>query len=741
MGKTSQEHNLAGLESQRAGDLIGAKDQFLASLNQNPSDGVALYSLASIETQFGNYAEALQYATKAIEVQPQFAPSHLAATIILSKLGRLEEALLHCKLALERDPNLTGAAQLRDSIQKLLNPSDLAPKTNPRVEELNRLALTYQSSGHPQVAKQRFFEVLSLDPQNFVALYSLGVIASQCDQLEEALSFLLRACESSPTNPTAHFAFATTLQQAGLHEKALLHFDKAIELDPGYIQAYTNKSSLLHALNRQKDALLALEGGLSVQPQEPKLLGNKGYILTEFKENAWAAQVFEQLLKVDPKYPFAEGLHAFARMHVCDWSQFSESKSKIIQGISEGEAVCNPLSLKAIIDSASVQLEATKIFVKNRYSTDFKPMWNGEPYRHRYPRVAFLSADFREHPVGYLLIGMIEELRKRKIETIGVSFGISDGSELYRRYRNAFTHYLECNSKPAIEVARFIRGLETDIAIDLSGYTSGSKIEVLAHRPAPRQATYLGYPGTVALPYIDTLIADHVVTPTDLRDCYGEPHILRLGHCYLPRDTSIIPNNVTLNRAEHGLPTNGVVLCSFSHSYKINPDTFDAWVQLLLAFPDSVLWLARMHQDVEKNLRSEAYRRGVNTERLVFASRLPKIEDHLARYSLADIYLDTFPYNGHTTASDALFAGVPIVTKCGQGFASRVGASLLSDLGLKDWIASDWSQYVEIAEAILQSPLAARRRLSEAKEAKSWPPSPCAQADEFMKIIQQMVTE
>jgi predicted O-linked N-acetylglucosamine transferase (SPINDLY family) len=330
-------------------------------------------------------------------------------------------------------------------------------------------------------------------------------------------------------------------------------------------------------------------------------------------------------------------------------------------------------------------------------------MWRGETYRHRKKRVGFLSADFREHPVGYLLVGLIENLDSQRIETYGFSCGIRDGSELYRRYRNAFDHYLDCKDKTSHEIARLMRAMEIDVAIDLSGYTAGSRLEVLSHRPCPAQATYLGFPGGLNLPYIDYLIADRVTVPEEMQKYYREK-LLYLPHCYLPRDTSVRPSEITPNREDFGLPSDGAVFCSFNHDYKITPGLFTVWMDLLRENPKSVLWLMKLNEDAQGNLAKSADACGVDPARLIFATRVPRIEDHLARYRLADVCLDTFPYNGHTTTSDALLAGLPVVSIAGRGFASRVASSLLADQASHQAVVGSLEAYKSAVQVIINAP-------------------------------------
>ena len=268
--------------------------------------------------------------------------------------------------------------------------------------------------------------------------------------------------------------------------------------------------------------------------------------------------------------------------------------------------------------------------------------------------------------------------------------------ELWKRYRCAFDHYIDAKNIPSLELAKLLRAMEIDIAIDLSGHTEGTRLDVLSHRPAPVQMTYLGFPGTLGLPFIDYLIADPRIIPPELKKHYAEK-ILYLPHCYLPRDSSVVPSPITPKRSDFGLPEEGFVFCSFNHDYKINPPLFKVWMDLLKEVPDSVLWLMKLNDAAHANLIESARNYGVDSKRIIFASRLPRVEDHLARYRLADVFIDTFPYNGHTTASDALRAGIPVVTLCGSSYSSRVALSLLYDLGMPELSFYSHNEYQKMA--------------------------------------------
>jgi len=341
-------------------------------------------------------------------------------------------------------------------------------------------------------------------------------------------------------------------------------------------------------------------------------------------------------------------------------------------------------------------LTCVKIFADHLFPVKNKALWQGEKYGHDKIRLAYVSPDFREHPVGHLMAGVIEHHDKSKFETIAISLGIDDKGSLRQRFEQAFDQFIDVRGKKSWEIAELIRTLEVDILVDLAGYTADSRTDVFAYRPAPIQVNYLGYPGSLGVDYMDYILADKVVIPKEHQAFYAEK-VAYLPDAYLPTDSTLKISERTPTREEMGLPATGVVFCSFNHDYKINPPMFDVWMRLLDQVPGSVLWLMKLNEPAQRNLRREAEQRGIEPDRLVFATRIPLVEDHLARYRLADMFLDTTPYNAHTTASDALRVGLPVVTYLGNTFSGRVAASLLHAIGLPELITHSLEEYEALA--------------------------------------------
>lgn len=681
------------IQYQTQGDFANAKALFKNVIEVEPRNFVALHSLAVIAHNLEQFDEAIQFCTSALGVNPTFATTYFVRARCNFRQQNIKAAQRDIELALKIDPKLDGASDLKALINSQIRSID-----NPAHQEASALlhqAIALQSSGKMLEAKQVFKKVIELDQTNFAAIYSLGVLESQTDNSESALSYFTLASQVDPENALGHFALGTHLQSLGLHEAALESLDRSIQLDPTHIPSYNNKTTLLHNMNRHLDAIKTADAALKFNPDDLDSLCHIGYLHTEFKQFTTAATYFRRLLDLSPTYPYANGLHMFARLHSCDWSTYEQNTADIIKGLKEGRKVCNPFAIMSISDDAALAQKCAEIFGAHKFAPSKEQLWNGEVYRHRKKRIAFISSDFREHPVGYLLIGLIEAMKRDRVELTCLSLGIRDGSELYNRYRLAFDNYLDCADKTSSEIANLIRSYEIDVAIDLSGYTAGSRLDILAKRPAPVQATYLGYPGTLGLPYIDYIIADRNTIPEHLSKHYSEK-IAYLPKCYLPRDSNVVPSPETKRKSDYGLPEYGRVLCSFNHDYKISPPIFSAWMEILKEFPDCTLWLMKLNEDAQGNLTKEALKQGVDPSRIVYATRVPSVEEHLARYRLADLGLDTYPYNGHTTTSDALLSGLPVITISGEIFASRVAGSLLNDYNLNELVAENIQEYKEL---------------------------------------------
>ena len=567
-------------------------------------------------------------------------------------------------------------------------------------------AVELQNAGRIAEAEPRFRAILAADPNQPIALYSLAVILMQAPRSPggnttvQALALVDRGVAAAPHFAPLWLVRAMLLQAIGRKEEALQSYDEAVRVKPDCTEALINSGALLRDMHRHVEAIERFNQVLTIDPNHESALGNCGILLTEFKRSDKAIAMFERLLAINPDYAYGLGLLIYERLHACDWTDLATTSQRITEGLRAGKRVCKTLALMAISGSASDHFLAARIFSRQYCPKQPVSLWQGERYAHDRIRIAYVSPDLREHPVGHLMAGVFERHDKSRFETIAISLGVDDSSRLRARMRNAFDHFIDVRGQDSLQIARLMREMEVDIAIDLAGYTSDSRTDVFAYRPAPVQVGYLGYPGTMGSDYFDFILGDHTVIPPEHEPFYSE-EVVRLPDTYLPTDAGITISDHTPTRAECGLPETGSVLCSFSHDYKIHPDMFEVWMRILRKTPGSVLWLVSRNEFTQANLRRAAEQAGVDAGRLVFAGRVPRVEDHLARYRLADVFLDTAPYNAHTTAADALMAGLPVVTWLGNAFPSRVAASLLRAIGMPELVTNSLDDYEALVLKLL----------------------------------------
>jgi protein O-GlcNAc transferase len=575
-----------------------------------------------------------------------------------------------------------------------------APRASAPSQNAQIRAIELQNKGMDAEAIAAFRKILAGNPNEPVALYSLAALMMKARATDEALTLVERGVVAAPLFAPMWFARGTVMQALGRREEALRSYDEALKIKPDYTEALINSGALMRDMHRHKDALERFNQVLQFDPNHTSALGNCGILLTEFKRSDQAIGMFERLLALNPDYPYGPGLLAYERLHICDWTGHDALSAQIVAGVRAGKQVCKTLGLMALSDQAEDHFLAAKIFAAQWFPAAAQKLWRGERYGHQRLRVAYVSPDLREHPVGHLMAGVFERHDKARFETFAISVGVDDGSRLRDRMKNCFDHFIDMRGEGSRQIAELMREHEIDIAIDLAGYTSDTRVDVFAHRPAPLQITYLGYPGTLGTEHFDYILADRHVIPPEHHRFYTEK-VAYLPDTYLPTDAGIQIAERTPTRAECGLPETGPVLCSFSHDYKLNPALFASWMRILKQIDGSVLWLVSRNEFSQANLRREAQAHGIDPARLVFAARVPRVEDHLARYRLADLFLDTTPYNAHTTAADALMAGLPVVTCMGNAFPARVAASLLHAIGLPELVTHSMADYEALAVALV----------------------------------------
>ena len=587
----------------------------------------------------------------------------------------------------------------------------------PEAERLLRKALELHHNdagahfnlGNVLLAQQRFDEAFSafgktLELNSTVAEAHLnrGSILMARKSMREAIASFDAAIRINPNYAEAHCNRGNALEALKSFDDALASCEKAVGLAPQNAEFHASRANILHQMKRFDEALNTLATALSLQPDNASFHYNRGNILFKLKRYPEAFAAYDRAFFLDPQMDYVEGDRLFAKAMICDWNNIVAESNRLVTGVSKGRLVSRPFVFLAAESSPAVQSQCANLFVDH----EFPPMpalASGQRYRHDRIRIAYLSADFRDHPVAHLLAGVFEAHDRTRFETFAVSFGSNEPTPMRRRLELAFDKFMDVGNDSDAEIANMLRRAEVDIAVDLMGPTEGARPAILSYQPAPIQVMYLGYAGSSGATYMDYLIADRIVVPDREIGVFREK-VVYLPETFMGTDSKRLIASNTPSRADEGLPERGFVFCAFSNTYKISPQIFDVWMQLLLEVADSVLWLSAGNEAAMENLRREAQSRGVAPERLVFARRATLNEDHLARHRLADLFLDTMPLGAHSTVCDALWAGLPVLTCTGATFGGRIASSLLSALGLEELIVDSLAKYKMRALALARDP-------------------------------------
>ncbi len=600
---------------------------------------------------------------------------------------------------------------------------------------LHLLGLIAFQSNRPQLAVELIDEALRINPHSAAACNHRANALVDLRQYDAAIAGYDKAIELKADYAEAHYNRGNAFldigryQQAvqsydgalalkrdyaeacynrglalvclGRHEAAVASFDAAIALKPNFVDAYNNRGLALAWLNEYEAAIASHDRAIAVMPHGADAHYQRGNVLRTLKRYAAAIASYDRAIAIGPGYKFLFGLRLHTKMQICDWDGFPEEMAELRARIERGEAASPPFPVLTCSDSPELQKLAAQIWVRE----DCPPSSSLPPIPRRAARgklrIGYFSADFCDHPVSMLAAGMFECHDRSRFEVTAFSFGPDTRDGMRLRLERTFDRFLDVRERPDTDIALLAREMEIDIAVDLGGFTEGCRAKIFALRAAPLQVSYLGYLGTMSAEYMDYLIADPTIVPAESRGFYSEK-IIYLPSYQANDSTRGIAERV-FTRTELGLPPAGFVFCCFNANFKVTPGTFSGWMRILSKVPGSVLFLYAGSEAAESNLRTEARRRGVDPDRLVFGGRLP-ILDYMARYRSADLFLDTLPYNAGTTASDALWAGLPVLTCTGATFASRVAASLLQAIDLPELITTNQEQYEELAVDLATNP-------------------------------------
>lgn len=548
------------------------------------------------------------------------------------------------------------------------------------------LATIYAQQGDLRSATTMFRRATEIRPNVLHVRYNLAVALGLSGDYEEAARQYLRVLDVEPGNIDARNNYAGCLLKIGRHEEALDQYNRLIASQPPVAALYLNRAVAFDGLKRYDEALLDYDKAIALDPNNPEAHYNHGRTLGSLGRAKQALASYKKAIALQPNFFSAYN----ARLYLSDWSDLDSLRQELI-ALAQRNPPDFPVGIAATSWSPQEQLQCARMFTRTRHVGVQTARRRGKSTPHRRVRIAYVSPDFHVHATAYLMAGLFEHHDRSRFEVTAISYGPDDHSEMRQRLKNAFEVFVDAAAMTDDEIATRIADDEIDIAIDLKGLIQGARTGIFARRPCPIQVNYLGYPGTMGADWIDYLIADRTIVPPSHRRFYAEK-IVTLPDSYQANDNKRQISNRQFTRADVGLPSDAFVFCSFNANYKIMPDIFDVWMRLLRSVEGSVLWLFADNPAAAANLRHEAAARGVDPARLILAEHIT-LSDHLARYRLADLALDTAPCNGHTTTSDALWAGAPVLTLAGETFASRVGASLLTAVGLPELIAHARDEY------------------------------------------------
>ncbi|MPZ39806.1 MAG: tetratricopeptide repeat protein [Rhizobiales bacterium] len=706
------------------GRLDEAVESYRRAIALEPGSLANWCNLGAAQAELGRRDEALASYERVLAIEPGFAEVHVIRGNLLALLGRGSDALASLEQGLALSPDHVGALVSRGDVlrvldrhQEALASYDRALALSPmEVPALRGRAAALVALKRPDEALANLDTALAHAPPGAETLSNRGFLLLSLGRHDEALASLDRALATEPDHVEALVNRAVLLSEFGRHADAIASYDRALAVSPTHVKAHCNRAKTLFSLGRHNEALVSAEHALAIDPDHVESLYTRGMVLGRLHRYDEAIAAFERVLKLAPVHPHALSQLAVSYLAICAWDRCTAVARRLYEAMAAGTAVVAPHILLQLAAPPEVTLAGARRYVEREIPAG-PPLGAAPPAAPAQSdkiRVAYLSADFRIHPVGYLTGELFERHDRSRFEIIGLSFGPDDKSELRSRIARSFDQFHDVRSAGDRDVAALIRRLGVDIAVDLNGHTDNARSGIFRYRVAPVQVNYLGYPGTLGADFIDYIIADEVVLPFDQQPYYVE-RIVHLPDCFLVNDATKAISPETPSRAQAGLPDRGFVFCCFNNAYKISAEIFGVWMRLLGQVDHSVLWLSQLDPRACDNLRAAARAAGIDPARIVFAPRKPAMADHFARQRLGDLFLDTPGYNAHTTASDALWAGLPVLTCLGSTFPGRVAASLLRAVGLPDMVTGTLGEYEALALKLAREPALLadiRRRLA-----------------------------
>jgi protein O-GlcNAc transferase len=571
-------------------------------------------------------------------------------------------------------------------------PEDGPQPSDTLVQEI----LDLYSDGTAAVLKQRLDHLLKEYSGSPILWNIKGGLEKQLGDLNSAIQAFERVVMLKPAHPAGHSNLGVIFQEQGKLTEAVEYYNRALmfERDPF---AFNNLGTILKQLDRRDEAIQSYENALNISPDFTEAHYNLGHVLADVGRLEEAVKSYRSALLSSPDYRSAELRSLLLLAHMCDWAdakQMEVSLNKLID-----TDVVETFGLLSMIDSPAQHLQFSQKWAESKFG-NIQALPCEKKYQEDRIRVGYFSSDMHDHAVLFLMSGLLREHDNAKFKIYIYSYGrVQTGERREQAIKDVDT-FIDISAMSDTDVVILAREHNLDIAIDVNGYTRFSRSRLFAHRMAPIQINYLGYPSTMAADFIDYIIGDNTIISAEQRAFYSE-NIIYMPDCYQPNDEKRKIAKISTSRSDFGLAENSFVFCCFNNNFKITPKEYDIWMRVMRQVENSVLWLFKASDIAEKNLKCEAEARGVNPERIIFAKKV-SLEEHLARHKHADLFIDTFNYNAHTTASDALWSGLPIVTKQGQQFAARVAASLLNAAGLSELVTKTEGEYESLILALAQ---------------------------------------
>lgn len=706
----SQSLHLLGVIAQQTGQYQRAVDLIDAAIGVEPGNAVFYYNRGNALCELQQLQAAVASYRKALELRPAFAESCYSMGNAFMALHELDSALACYDRAIAIHPGMPLFHFARGNALVALQKYDAAIESYDRViARIPDFAEAHSNRGKAllelrrlEAAAASYDQAIQLKPELVDAYTGRGLTRQALKQPDAALADFQKAVALVPNLAEAHHNLASAFQELGQLDAASASYRKSIELAPESAETYSNLGNVLQKLGKLDAAVAMYSKAIDLKPAFADAYYNRGIAFKELNRLEAAVADYTRAIRLKPDYDFLLGILLHTRMRICDWDGIGAQFELLAARLKQMKKAAPPFPVLNMLDAPALQKAAAEVSTQT-----WNPASNALgaiPRRSRRPkiRVGYYSADFRNHAMTYLMAGLYESHDRANFELIGFSFGPERDDEMRSRVAASFDQFIDVRPMSDREVAALSRQLEIDIAVDLNGFTDHSRCGIFAERSAPIQVNYLGYPGTMGADYFDYVIADDTLVPTSDQVHFTEK-IVYLPGSYQVNDRTRQIASTGYTREAAGLPAEAFVFCCFNRNCKITPEVFDIWMRLLRSVDGSVLWLFEDSRVASHNLRKEAGERGIDANRLIFAGQMP-LAEHLERHRLADLYLDTLPYNGHTSTSDALWAGLPVLTLMGKSFASRVAASLLKAMGLPELVTQSASEYESLAVALATDP-------------------------------------